>query len=1252
MFRTLWGLWQLNCFRSWAKNSILALKAIGITYRLPGMRHGKQKKDVADEPVTAAYVVDHILVNEKIIDNQIMHGHLHSYLAYRDIDVLTHADDKIHLLDPFYGAAQWIRIFLAFVCDRLLSLCGHSRKHSLRQVPLKPVEVWVHWAAAFAAQGLKDWLSEFDVVPDPDAQPYDHSLTALDRLRRRGRYFSTQVLASATLQLWPDHEYGQGSGPFLWDAWPAESHMSDGRVVKQELFELAIRSGRALPFRVPHLKDLEGLEEYDDLIPYGYDAYREVLTEFITELPVKWIHVREIREFDINKLEWLTILIYMGMLSRQCKAKQRECRKSVESTSTSSSDHSSSSSSSSSSDSSVAVYLEHTCSNVDSDQAIATLRAQLNVPNQPVSRNRPARKHLYTADNGLIRSAFPIGMNLISLPSINNRLVAKVGELIDVWMALVSGAQVSFLVKELNEEWRAFCLAPDNIELCEIGQTMEECGTRVRAINYELEKRRLERRIADQTHKYKFMDQFITFMGYRMESLRSSLARWVNRNEGKSGDDFFNTTNKKDFRELEFRVPLSRAIVALLEGSQYSEVLNRRCVQCRLIWELQNFLESILLPHAQLYTYAEDDVYVATIMLFVLSFPSLHVKTCAKNESCNVQQSESKAGGLDPTSERSGTFGNFELESKGLLQQPCIVGYKTPLIRDDVGGVISNFVDLPVKRVQSVRYEEADDAVLMHTCLLVQDAVRDHYNLSNPPSSIGVEGNAVDIMMRLASTLEPSRASTLYEMAALQHGNVDALMKCMELLFDFGENSEDCYRGLDILRSFVATMLSKTAVSVEVADEDKAKFREHVLPACENVLRLEGDKGYVYQPLMDILNAYLVCDPQDHNQEASLAMQKLLFLTQTNRAPLRALCDIAQAIACVESAGSGNESICRVLEIEPERFSVENGRTRLGLLKMAVDKGAIHLRSRGLSKHILTKQAGYEDIRKSCAASRQQKLAVEELGYVRAIYSLAVLLAVGTTGVAQNAPLAAKLYERLISEWNDPYAMFNLGLLLEKGGEGLNRDIGKAIALYEKAIYVEQNAEAMFSLALLRHYGAEGFNPNLKEAIVLYKQAIDRGNHIGAMYNLATIWQTGGDGVDPDPRAAMSLYERVLSSRKHVHAMYNLATLLQSEIDGLQPNPGRAVELYESLAQEEDVNAMYALADLLLTARDGMLVDVAKAKLYIRKAVVCHSSVEIGAEHMRKVWDMLRSGSKWVEMDTELCAAIEMHARQSGIKLH
>ncbi|CAN8075749.1 unnamed protein product [Agarophyton chilense] len=1363
MSRTLWGLWQLNYFRSWAKNSILALEAIGIDYQLPGPRHQKQKNGTATKPHTAAYIADHILVNEKIVDNQIMHGHLHSFLAYGNINVLTHADDKIHLLDPVLGMAHWLRIAFAFISDRLLNIFGHRREHSLRQIPLRPVEVWVHWAAVFAAQGLKDWLADFDVVSDPDAQPSDPGLSAIDRLRQRGRYFSTQVLASATLQLWPDYDLGLCSGPFLWDEWPVDSQMSDGHVVKQELFEQAIRSGKALPFCVPHLKDLEGLEEYDDLTPYGYDAYRDVLTEFIAELPVKSIHTREIREFDIDKLEWLTILMYMGTLSRECRAKQKARRKADEASSTSSSDddHDFSSSTSSSGSSSSTDFMSKLC-DVDSDQAVATLRAQLNIPGHQVSRHRLSRKQAYTTDSGVIRIAFPIGMNLVSIPAAENRLVTRVGELIDVWMALVSGSQVSFLLDELNKEWETFCLGPNIAELCEIGQAAGENVT-MREVNSELEKRRLMCRVADKTHKYKFMDQFVTFIGYRMESVRSSLARWVSKHEGKYGDDFFRRANKTDLNHLRFQVPLSRVISSALESEQYLKALDRHCVQCRLIWELQNFLESMLLSETQQMPeqiFAEDHIYVAMVMLFIISFPSLRVYPT--HESSDTDD-ETAVEGADTTFERSATCGNvnnnqvyagmrispicgpqkisvllklgtagectvqvlsdceefrwrwwrdafigrlegfrdwqrdlgissvdvdhirndqllgilrlqtatkasfltwnewppfravicrFELESKGLLQQPVIEEYKTPLIHFDTTGVMSHFAKLPVKNVQAVSYKDADDAVLMHTCLLVQDAVRDHYKNSKSTSSTVNEGNPVDLMMHLASTIEPSRASTLYEMAALQYKRTDALMKCMELLFDFGESSENYYRGLDILRSFVATMLSVTAISAEVSDEDKVKFRMHVLPACEKVLLLEGDKGYVYRPLMDILNAYLICDPKNHQERAALAMQQLLFLTQTHRTPLRAFCDIAQAILFVEASNSGNENICRLLKIEAERFSFENGKTRLKLLELAVDRGTSHLQSRGLSKSILARQAGYEDLRKSCITSKQQKMAMEELGYVRAIYNLAVLLHIGTKGVQQNAGRAAQLYQRLIDEWNDPYAMLNLACLLERGGEGLVPDMERAIELYKRAIVEEKNVEAMFSLAQIRHYGAQGVSPNLREAIDLYEQAIEKGHHVEAKYNLATLLQTGGDGVKPDLRTAIALYEQVIGSRKHLHAMYNLANLLQSKGSGLEPRIGRAINLYESAAEEEDVNAMYALADLLLNERDEMLMNEAKAKFYIRKAVESKSSVGIGAQHMQNVWSTLRVGSLLVKKDTELCVAIKAHAQRSGIELN
>lgn len=1362
MFRTLWGLWQLRSFRIWAENSIRALKTLGITYELHGSG-ATRKKDCSAESLSPAYIADHILINHQIVDNQIMHGNVHCFLSFGDdIDLLTHADDTIHLWDPVLAAVRWFRIFMAAVSDQFLRLIGKGKRRRFTQIPLRPVEIWARWASAFAAQGLREWISEFEAVLGPESQSIRSCETATEKLFQRGRYFGAEVLASASLHLWSEFHPGVASSPFLWDAWKEDSHMSDGRLVKQELFQEAIRSGEALPFGTPHLRDLEDQGEYEERANFTYEPYRDFLHEFISELPVKSIYTTEIRHFDVGMLEWLTILLHLGTLSlridRRNSRKENSDQRSV-----GSSESTDSSESSSSSESSESTTENEKFSWIDSDQAVATLKAQLNTAEERfLSKSKGAEKQTSLSDSRDIQSAFPLGFNLISLPSKVNRLVTKVGELVDVWMALVSGGQISFLLNSLNEDWEQYCLGVHNTGTSIKTQPSELCQ-----INVELEKRRLARRIADPSHRYRFMDHFITFMGYRMESVRTSLARWVAAKEGKCGNEFFDKIDPLLVGDIQVPVHLSGPLSSLLGSTRRANALRRRSVQCRLIWELQNNLESTLMVKADFYEAVDTDqtFCVSLMMLFLLSFPSL---TAAVHESSlAIEQDEPEGccciriegaqtrtlpcengvfdadttvtiapicgpqkfsvvvsitttgqcsmrvfagqerfqwewwrdaflGRLEGLKEwqkqlnipcveldlaekyaetpgisklRTATHSSFqtwnewtpfravickyELESDGLLQQPCVVELKTPSIRDEKAGITNHFVEIPVQDIKEVSYDEADDALLMHTCLLVQDALQYQPVLVNAMQNEDTTDNPADLLMKLGDTLEPSRAVNLYEIAAVQYGRVDALRRSLQLLFTIGKTVDDYSRGLDILQTFLGTMLSYTTVSVHISAENETKLRNHVFPECERLLGMVGDRKDIYRPLVDLIHAYLICNPRHHHEKAMSTLQQVLFLSHTKTAPVRALCDIAHAISCIESAECGNETICSLAGIEPKRFSAEHGRFRLALLELAVETGT--RLSRKLRNEALKKQAVYEDIRIISTQHRLRQRSIKKMDHVRAVYSLAVLLDVGTEGVESNSRRALELYESLIEEWKDPYSMFNLAVLLETGAENVKRDLKRAAMLYERAINEGRIVEAMFSLGFLLHHGPGNLvpdEPDQEKAARFYEQAISEGNHVEARFNLANLLQTGGDGVKPDAKRAIALYQTIIDEKNHVHAMYNLALLLQSGVDGMTPDTQRAAELYERAIQEAgDVNAMYALADLLMTRSVVEEHDISKAKSIVRAAVKNQKQLTVGLDHMRRVWKLFKEGSKEVRPDTELSQIIEHHARNMEINL-
>ncbi|KAI0567490.1 Sel1-repeat containing protein [Gracilaria domingensis] len=207
--------------------------------------------------------------------------------------------------------------------------------------------------------------------------------------------------------------------------------MDDGRVVKQELFRDAIEKGECLPFEASQIEHLKPYEVERGERHYGYDAYRELLGEFISELPVLSSFVIEMREFDVNMLEWLTILLHLGTTALKL---ENDISDAFDSSTE------------------AAVPLSR------SNEAVSLLCSQLGV-----------KKHLHHVQNvtslyasaGLL-SGIPILKSVISITSGGNRLVTKVGELVDVWVSLACGEQIRFLVDNLNDEWEKICFGVEH----------------------------------------------------------------------------------------------------------------------------------------------------------------------------------------------------------------------------------------------------------------------------------------------------------------------------------------------------------------------------------------------------------------------------------------------------------------------------------------------------------------------------------------------------------------------------------------------------------------------------------------------------------------------------------------------------------------------------------------------------------------------------------------------------------------------
>ena len=137
--RTLWGLWQLHCFRKWAINSINALEAMGVRYHIKntsgidsqkdseskngkdntvsggsggakeeaessGRQESLKNREHNEASESADTVADRLLVNDTIVDNQVAHGEARCFLKCGNIELKGMAGKEVS--------------FVGIICDK------------------------------------------------------------------------------------------------------------------------------------------------------------------------------------------------------------------------------------------------------------------------------------------------------------------------------------------------------------------------------------------------------------------------------------------------------------------------------------------------------------------------------------------------------------------------------------------------------------------------------------------------------------------------------------------------------------------------------------------------------------------------------------------------------------------------------------------------------------------------------------------------------------------------------------------------------------------------------------------------------------------------------------------------------------------------------------------------------------------------------------------------------------------------------
>lgn len=1293
--RTTWGLWQLNYYRQWCKRSINALRAMGIEYRLSTVPFV-----LNDENKGADYIADNMLVNDSIVDNQLLHGNTVCFVRYgRDsqyeLDCLvagpgTDSANRVDsvqrcsalrspielrmprlqmesiIVDRFRGTfslltlphfalhsayfcecvffwlLDWLRFCVLFIffclvafVDVLRYAMGIRTSGKLHQVPQRPEEVWLNWSVVFVAQGLQTWIADFDVAEDPDATLIPESMKAMEHLEKRLSYYASEVLSSAVMQLWPELSDSSSSiSPFFWNLWKEKSHMAEGRLVKDELLRSAIISGRGLPFGVPHSLRRLTQRRKDHV---GYGIYHRHLNSVIAALSIREEFCAEIDDFNIEMLEWLTVLLSLGSVASHHSVARIGEKNDSDLSSDVNEDQSQSShrtaEGKSQAQSNLAKQLNWSCradptgcSKSRTDQSRSTTR---------IRKKRP------------IPLSFPINFSWETLIS-DNRHVLKVGEVIDVWLALSSGDGVSFLLK-VNPAWKD--ISKGNFPTSQIRSQSDllrsnqnampsiNCSMNIREIHEELEQRRLRYQFADERPLDYSLSQYMTFMGYRMENVRTGMAQWLLNNriqpDVESSASLFHVDMKqgKEKQEKEpYRCKISAELSNLFRDKQIESALLRRCVQSRLIWELQEQLEESINTYCDQPTNNSNGApsNLQTILRCILCFPSLQVVTEPRqHHSSQSLDGQALTIHIDPIEEdmlKQDHQEPFKLvqiriipvcapqdcyvlltfDSLGLyhrltaaaviIWESSSIYFKWGLWRDAFLGRLSG-----KEKWRKDRLAKAVDLFVTKGPLIadfdeIETPTGDSFTVWKGwmPFRVDFCKFEVENSSLLGSQLG---VRTTVQLQNEQNGtrSLERIITNQRQMVNYDEAQP---RVLKHASTVIRNCLPKFIFRLQ--DEGRS---ENVLPQYnEDLLSLADrlsteDECDIERIALLYESAALEYERKDSGREPLTKCVNFLFRHGTaTDAPTRIVSVLTKFIANLLPRGEKSVST----------LSEEGRKTLLEVVYPACEKLTTehgHRLREGMEETVLGFLLILQRCNRSIDNTRKMRSLMELMITISQSYSLIAMYARSygfpARGDTDSQDILIQLSLYMKEDYVVQYFMlmmlrqhqpsnFNilnsLAKLLVRGAEGVTRDAVRAKELFEEAIMTGDDLDAVYNLANLLLDGAPGVEVDAPKAVELYERAIKEGRHSGAMYRLAKLLHKGAEGVQVDSVRAVQLYEQAIEEGGRTDAMYYLANLLNSGAMGVNVDVNRALQLLEcAVIERGNTDAMVGLAWILST---------------------------------------------------------------------
>ncbi len=183
-----------------------------------------------------------------------------------------------------------------------------------------------------------------------------------------------------------------------------------------------------------------------------------------------------------------------------------------------------------------------------------------------------------------------------------------------------------------------------------------------------------------------------------------------------------------------------------------------------------------------------------------------------------------------------------------------------------------------------------------------------------------------------------------------------------------------------------------------------------------------------------------------------------------------------------------------------------------------------------------------------------------------------------------------------------PEAQGKIGLLFMHG-TGVSRDPATAVA------WLEQSARTGYAPAQVAmgnaYLDGAGVQINEQEALRWFRLASGQ-NHPAGHFSLGVAYAMG-HGVEKDETMAKQYFRRA-AEQGHPPAQYNLGFFYEHGIGLEQPDPQEAVQWYQKAADENDANAIHALAICMIEGK-GMEENQEKGRELL------HRAARLGSNH-------------------------------------